>query len=132
MIRRLFHWSARAAVAYAAVLILLIAITDWRVEINATLGFLYIFPLVLLGTVLEWWQVLLATLFCTLLSDRLDPFPLEMELARDVLIFLTLAVTGILPLGVRKSPHGERKASRFNKPPRSSLSFSSRAVLPRS
>jgi len=109
MIRRLFHWSARAAVAYAAVLILLIAITDWRVEINATLGFLYIFPLVLLGTVLEWWQVLLAAFFCTLLSDRLDPFPMEMELARDVLIFLTLAVTGMLSLSLTKSYHREKK-----------------------
>jgi PAS domain S-box-containing protein len=96
-------------VAYAAVLILLIAITDWRVEINATLGFLYIFPLVLLGTVLEWWQVLLAAFFCTLLSDRLDPFPMEMELARDVLIFLTLAVTGMLSLSLTKSYHREKK-----------------------
>ena len=81
------HWSPRAAFAYAAILIALIAIIDWRVEINATLGFLYIFPMMLLGTVLGWWQVVLAALFCTFLSDRLDPFPLEMESARDVLIF---------------------------------------------
>src|SRR5271154_349440 len=109
MIRRLFHWNARVAVAYAAVLIALIAITDWRVEINATLGFLYIFPMVLLGTALGWWQVVLAALFCTLLSDRLDPFPMEMELARDVLIFLTLAVTGMLSLSLTKSYHREKK-----------------------
>ena len=108
MIHRLFHWSARAAVAYAAVLIALIAFTDWRFEINATLGFLYIFPMVLLGTVLEWWQVVLAALFCTLLSDRLDPFPMEMELARDVLIFLTLAVTGLLSTSLTKSYHREK------------------------
>ena len=88
--------------ACAAALIASIAITDWQVEFNATLGFLYIFPLVLLGTVTGWWQLLLAAVFCTMLSDRLDPFPGDMEWARDVLIFLTLSTTGLLSLGVAK------------------------------
>src|ERR1035438_1058017 len=92
MIRRLSDWSPRSVVACAALLVALVAICDWQVEINATLGFLYIFPMMLLGTVLGWWELVLAALFCTLLSDRLDPFPLEMESARDLLIFLTLAV----------------------------------------
>ena len=74
------HYSPCAAIAYAAVLIALVAICDWRAEINATLGFL-----------------------CTLLTDRLDPFPMEMESARDVLIFLTLAVTGLLSFSVTRS-----------------------------
>src|SRR5271154_3126401 len=65
--------------------------------------------MVLLGTVLEWWQVVLAALFCPLLSDRLDPFPMEMELARDVLIFLTLAVTGLLSMSLTKSYHREKE-----------------------
>jgi two-component system sensor kinase FixL len=103
------HWSPRAAVAYAAFLIALIAICDWRVEINATLGFLYIFPMMLLGTVLDWWQLVLAALFCTLLSDRLDPFPMEMESARDVLIFLTLAVTGLLSFSLTRSYRREKE-----------------------
>jgi two-component system, LuxR family, sensor kinase FixL len=109
MIPRILHWSARTAIAYAAALIALIAITDWRVEINATLGFLYIFPMVLLGMVLDWWQIILAALFCTALSDRLDPFPMEMELARDALIFLTLCVTGLLSLSQTKSYRREKE-----------------------
>ena len=48
MILKVLPRSSRAAVTYAAVLI---AISDWRVEINATLAFLYIFPMLLLGTV---------------------------------------------------------------------------------
>jgi len=103
MIPKVFEWSPKAALGYATVLIALIAVADWRVEINATLGFLYIFPMILLGTVLGWWQLIVAALFCTLLSDRLDPFPMEMEGARDVLIFLTLAVTGLLSLNLTKS-----------------------------
>ena len=123
MIRGPLHWSVRAAVAYAALLIALIAITDWRVEINATLGFLYIFPMVLLGMVLEWWQVVLAALFCTLLSDRLDPFPMEMELARDVLIFLTLAVTRTLSLSLTKSYHREKEGLAIQRAAEEQLKF---------
>jgi PAS domain S-box-containing protein len=95
--------------SYAALLIALIALSDWRVEINATLGFLYIFPMMLLGTVFGWWELVLAALFCTFLSDRLDPFPMEMESARDVLIFLTLAVTGFLSLGLTKPYRRDRE-----------------------
>ena len=110
MIRRVLQWSPRAALLYAGVLIAIIAVTDWRVEINATLGFLYIFPMVLLGTVLGWWQLVLAALFCTLLSDQLDPFPTDMESARDVLIFLTLTVTGVLSLSLTKSYRREKES----------------------
>lgn len=109
MISKVFEWNAKAALAYSAILIAIIAWCDWRVEINATLGFLYIFPMVLLGTVLRWWQLVLAALFCTCLSDRLDPFPMEMESARDVLVFLTLAVTGLLSWSLTRSYRREKE-----------------------
>src|SRR5258708_1836943 len=110
MIRRVLQWSPRSALIYAAILIAIIAVTDSRVEINATLGFLYIFPLVLLGTVLNWWQLVLAALFCTVFSDRFDPFPMDMEAPRDILIFLTLATTGLLSLAVTKSYRREKES----------------------
>jgi two-component system, LuxR family, sensor kinase FixL len=109
MIQQMLRGSPRTAAGCAIVLIAIVAITDWRAEINATLGFLYIFPMVLLGTVLSRWQLVLAAVFCTFLSDRLDPFPMEMEEARDVLIFLTLAVTGLLSLSLTKSYRRERE-----------------------
>jgi two-component system sensor kinase FixL len=96
---------------YAACLIAIIAITDWQIEINATLGFLYMFPLVLLGMVFNWWQLIAAALFCTLLSDRLDPVPMmDMNAARDLLIFLTLATTGLLSLTVTRSYRREKES----------------------
>lgn len=110
MIRRVLQWNTYAVLAYGAILIAAIALADWRIEINATLGFLYIFPMVLLGTVLGWWQLVFVAAFCTLLSDRLDPFPMDMESARDILIFLTLATTGLLSLAVTKSYRRERKS----------------------
>ncbi len=96
MIPRYLQWSRGAAITGAALLIAIIAFADWQVEFNATLGFLYMFPMVLLGTVLGWWQLVLAAFFCTLLSDRLDPFPMEMEAPRDILIFIILNGTGLL------------------------------------
>jgi two-component system, LuxR family, sensor kinase FixL len=110
MIRRILQWSPRAALAYAAILIGAIALTDGKVEIDATLGFLYMFPMVLLGTVLNWWLVIFAALFCTFLSDRLDPFPMDMQIPRDVLIFLTLATTGLLSLAVTRSYRREMQS----------------------
>jgi len=123
MIPQLFQRSSRAAVAYAAALIVIIAITDWRVEINATLGFLYIFPMVLLGTALSWWQIIAAAVFCTFLSDRLDPFPWEMELARDALIFLTLSVTGLLSLSLTKSYRREKEGLAVQRAAEEQLKF---------
>lgn len=102
MLQRILRWSPRTVLICAAILIATIAITDWQVEFNATLGFLYIFPLVLLGAAMEWWQLLLAALFCTFLSDRLDPFPFDQELARDMLIFLALSMTGLLSRDVTR------------------------------
>ena len=123
MIRRVLQWSPRRALTYAAVLVGTIAVTDSRVEFNATLGFLYIFPLVLLGTVLNWWQLVLAALFCTLLSDRFDPFPMDMEVPRDLLIFLTLATTGLLSLAVTKSYRREKESLAAQRAAEEQLAF---------
>jgi PAS domain S-box-containing protein len=123
MIRRVLQWGPVTAHAYAAALIAIIAICDWRLEFNATLGFLYMFPLVLLGTVFNWWELILAALFCTFLSDRLDPFPADMELARDVLIFLTLATTGLLSLTVTRSYRREKQSLAAQRAAEEQLAF---------
>jgi len=110
MIRRVLQWNSRAVLAYGAILISIIAVADWQFVIDATLGFLYIFPMVLLGTILTWPQVIFVAAFCTLLSDRLDPFPMDMESARDILIFLTLTITGLLSFNVTKSYRREMES----------------------
>jgi PAS domain S-box-containing protein len=84
----------------AAALTSAIAITDWKIVFEATLGFLYMFPLVLLGIIWGWKRLLLAAAFCTYLSDRLDPFPVDMQVPRSVLIFITLATAGLLARAV--------------------------------
>src|SRR5262249_49291970 len=103
MIRRILDCRRRSVLISAAALIALIAVTDWRVELNVTLGFLYLFPLVLLGTKLNWPSVIAVAIGCTVLSDRLDPFSAEMQGPRLLLIFLTLATTGLLSLSVTRA-----------------------------
>jgi len=59
--------------------------------------------MVLMGTVFGWWQLILGAMFCTFLSDRLDPFPMDMEIPRDILIFLVLTITGFLARDLARS-----------------------------
>jgi PAS domain S-box-containing protein len=104
MIPRILRLGPTAALIWSAVLIAAIAICDWKVVFNATLGFLYMFPLILLGAVLKrWWQILIVAVFCTALSHWLDPFSMDLQVPRDILIFLTLATTGLLSHGVSRS-----------------------------
>jgi two-component system sensor kinase FixL len=102
MMRAILQWRPRNVLLAATALVTVIALTDWKIVFEATLGFLYMFPLVLLGTIWGWWQLLLVAAFCTYLSDRLDPFPMDMQVPRDVLIFTTLATAGLLSRAVTK------------------------------
>lgn len=102
MIRSVLHSRKHRVLASSAVLIAIIAVIDWRVELNATLGFLYLFPMVLLGTTLDAPALIAAAVGCTFASDRLDPFSGETEMARDALIFMTLATTGMLSLAMTR------------------------------
>lgn len=96
MIRWWLRQRPATVLIAACLLIAIIALCDWRLTFNATLGFLYIFPLAMLGTVLRTWQLLGAALFCMTLSNWLDPFSMDMQIPRSILIFLTLATTGLL------------------------------------
>ncbi len=87
----------------------MIAIVDWRVDLNISFGFLYLFPVLLVGTVLSRWQILLTALFCTLLSDLFDPFAFTFAAAlpQDILVFTSLAGTGLFAFEVTRSRRRE-------------------------
>jgi two-component system sensor kinase FixL len=98
-------------VILAAVLIAIIAAVDWRVEVNIAFGFLYIFPILLLGTVMSRWQILLTVFLCTFLADYLDPFPFTFRVAlpQDILVFAALAGAGFFSYEVMRSRRQERE-----------------------
>jgi two-component system sensor kinase FixL len=92
----------------AAVLVALIALLDWRVDLNVSFGFLYLFPILLAAPVLSRWQILLTALGCTLLSDLLDPFPFALAaLPQDILVYAALAGTGLFSYEIARSRRRE-------------------------
>ena len=103
MIHRILQWRPQTVLLLAALLIAAIAVTDWKIVFEATLGFLYMFPLVLLGTVCAWWQLALLAAFCTFLSEWLDSFPVDMQIPRNILIFTTLLTAGLLSRAMTKA-----------------------------
>jgi hypothetical protein len=94
--------TARTLVA-AGLLIVTIALVDSRV--NLSFGLLYLFPIILVGTVLPRWQVVLTALLCTWLTDLFDPFPfiVAASLPQDLLVFTSLAGTGLVACEVTRS-----------------------------
>jgi len=100
-----------ARVALAGLLIALVALIDWRVEAPLTFGFLYLFPILLVGSVWRRWQILCTAVLCTLLSDLFDPYPfsMAMSLPQDILIFTSLAGTGLFAYEVSRSQAREQQ-----------------------
>ncbi len=81
----------------AATLIVVVALMDWRVELNVSFGFLYLFPMLMLGVCLSRWQIALVATLCTLLAEWLDPFPWNVSagVPRDIFIFAAYIGTGL-------------------------------------
>ena len=92
-----FQGTPRSVLTLAGILTAVIALVDWRVEGNIYFGTLYVFPMLLAGTVLSRWQIGLAALFCTVLGEMFDPFPVVLitTLSQDVLLFIALAGMGL-------------------------------------
>src|SRR5512140_2669463 len=84
-------------VAIVGVLIVVIAVIDWWVDLNFAFAFLYLLPIVLAGTILSRWQVVLSALVCTALADFFAPFPFTpgVSLPQDILVFAALAGCGL-------------------------------------
>jgi hypothetical protein len=57
----------------AGVMIVIVALFDWRVEGNVFFGFLYLFPMLMLGNCLERWQLAMIAAACTFLAEWLGP-----------------------------------------------------------
>lgn len=103
--------SRLQALVKAAILTALIALVDWRIDLNISFGFLYMFPMLLVGSALSRWQVVLGALLCTFLSDLFDPFPfvLPVSLPQDILVFTALAGTGLFANEVARSHRAEEE-----------------------
>jgi two-component system sensor kinase FixL len=112
MALRRVEGSARVAVAGLSIII--IAVIDWRVDLNIAFAFLYLLPVLLVGTVLSRRLVVLSALLCTVLSDCFDPFPftLALSLPQDILVFAALAGCGLFAYEVTRRSRREAEDRR--------------------
>jgi signal transduction histidine kinase len=97
MLSFFLHGGRKAVLLKAGVMVALIALADWRIEKELPLGFLYLFPMLLLGGVLNRWQIGLAASLCTFLTEIFSSYewPTEAGLARDILVFAAFAGMGL-------------------------------------
>jgi len=88
----------RQILAATALLVALIAWLDWKVEPNVSLGFLYIFPILLASGSLARWQAVLLAAGCALLREAFGPGPWQAD--AEIRIAVSLLVFGAVGLFV--------------------------------
>jgi len=94
----------------AAAAIAVIALVDWRFDVNISFGFLYLFPMLMVGSCLTPWQIAGVAALCTGLVEAFDPFPWATAIGSSR-IFLTFAAFTGAGLYVFESARNRRLAS---------------------
>ncbi len=89
----------------AAILIALIALVDWHFEDNVSFGFLYLFPMLMVGGCLTRWQIAGVAALCTGLTEAFDLFPWAMPvgISRIILTFAAFFGAGYYGFGAARS-----------------------------
>ncbi len=106
----LLQGSRTLVLLRAAVVIIIIAFVDWRLDINISFGFLYLFPMLMVGGCLTPWQIAGVAALCTGLVEAFDPFPWAMAIGipRMILTFAAFLGAGLF---VFESVRNRRLAS---------------------
>jgi two-component system sensor kinase FixL len=91
--------------ACAGVLVAAIALVDWHFQENISFGFLYLFPMLMVGGSLTWLQMAGVAALCTGLTEAFDPFPWAMPvgISRLILTFAAFFGTGYYGLASARS-----------------------------
>jgi two-component system sensor kinase FixL len=105
MLSFLYRGNRNAVLFRAGAMVAAIALIDWRIEGNIPLGFLYLFPMLLAGSVLTRGQIAVAAGICTLLTEVFDAFDWFSAVAipRDILIFAAFFGMGLFVFEVGRS-----------------------------
>jgi PAS domain S-box-containing protein len=92
-----FQGSRSAVLLRAALLIAAIALLDWRVVGQIPLGFLYLLPMLIVGSDLQPWQIAAVAVLCTFLAEVFDDLQwnLRLGISRDVLYFAAFFGAGL-------------------------------------
>jgi two-component system, LuxR family, sensor kinase FixL len=81
--------SRTTVLLWAGISTAVIALADWHFENDISFGFLYLFPILMVGTCLSRWQIAGVASLCTALTEAFDPFPwtTQIGISRVILTF---------------------------------------------
>jgi len=79
----------------AAILIVVIAVVDWQTKPFISIGFLYLFPILLIAGFLPRWQIILVALVCAVLQELFSELP-----SSEAIYRLLMASTGFVGTGL--------------------------------
>ncbi len=80
---------------FAISLIAAIAFADWLTKPYISIGFLYLFPIMLVGGILRRWQIVLLSLLCAILQEAFSNLPPNEAITR-----LLMASAGFIGTGL--------------------------------
>jgi two-component system, LuxR family, sensor kinase FixL len=100
-----FYSGKNSVLLLAGLLILGIALIDWRAINDLPLGFLYLLPMLMLGRVLNPWQIAAVALVCTFLTEIFDEFiwSFRTGVPRDVLYLSAFLGAGLFVHEINRS-----------------------------
>lgn len=101
----LVNGSRRAVLLRAATITASIALLDWRVIAQIPLGFLYLIPMVMVGSVVGPTGIVLSAAICTVLAEEFSDllWNLRTGTSRDLLYFAAFVGTGLFIREVNNS-----------------------------
>ena len=102
---RVLEGSRATILLSAAILIAVIGVVDWLFENDVSFGFLYLFPMLMVGGCLTRWQLAGVAALCTGLTEAFDPFPWVMPvgMSRVILTFAAFYGTGFFGFASARS-----------------------------
>lgn len=100
-----FRGNKRSILPRAGGLIAAIALLDWRIVGEIPLGFLYLIPMLMVGSVLKPWQIGAVAALCTFLAEVFDDLEwnLRAGISRDVLYFAAFIGAGLFVREVNRN-----------------------------
>jgi two-component system, LuxR family, sensor kinase FixL len=99
--------SKRLVLLRAAILFVAIALLDWAVVGAIPLGFLYLIPMLLVGSALSPFQIVSIAALCTFMAEAFDDFAWAPRtgIPRDVLYFAAFTGGGLFIREISRSRH---------------------------
>ena len=79
----------------AALMIALVATIDWLTKPYISIGFLYLFPIMLIAGFLPRWQIVLVALFCAVLQELFSELPSGEAITRLLMASAGFVGTGL-------------------------------------